>query len=103
MNRTKPTKVVYQPNPLEQDLVRTFNTPHGLRALEGLERRAYSKYRIDTPPKSDEENPAFVNPNAALYRSAQLDQLQYIKRVLKKHGADIKTLDDESQEKSLTD
>lgn len=76
------------------DLIKTFSTPHGQRVLAALKRRAYSAIRIDAkeiPVNNKYEiNPAFMNPNAALYRSAQIDVFERIERTIKSHGGDPK-------------
>ena len=66
------------------DFVKTFNTPHGRRVLDRLESRSYSLIRIDQFPTPIQPNPAFINPNAALYRAGMIDVINYCRRVLKK-------------------
>ena len=67
-----------------RDFVKTFDTPHGRRVLDRLESRPYSLIRIDQHPSPTYPNPAFLNPNAALYRAGMIDTVKYCRRVLAK-------------------
>ncbi|MCG8434509.1 MAG: hypothetical protein MJA83_10800, partial [Gammaproteobacteria bacterium] len=59
-------------------------TPHGKRVLADLERRCML-IRIDRHPRpGDPPNLAFMNPNAALYRAGMLDQVEGIRKRIKR-------------------
>ena len=88
-------------NQVVADYVKTFNTPHGRRCLAHIERRAYSAFRIDQHPTSDRPNPAYMNPDAALYRSAQIDVVQKIKRTLRTAGIDVEVLEEKDEINSI--
>lgn len=63
---------------------RVFSTPEGETVLADLEDRANRLIRIDQYPTAGNPNPAYLNPNASLYKQGQLDVVQRIKRILKK-------------------
>ena len=89
---------------LKADYVRTFNTPHGRRVLIHLEKRAYSATRIDQRPNPKDPNPAYMNPNAAMYRAGQIDVIKRIQRELKSMGVDTNAaVPDDIEEHSLED
>ena len=103
--RQAPVEVPDDINQVTADYVRTFNTPHGRRVLAHIEQRAYSAFRLDQDYKNKQSgqlNPAFMNPYAAMYRSAQIDVVQRIRRMLKKAGVDIAVIE-ETEAKSLED
>lgn len=83
------------------DYVKTFNTPSGRRVLDHLEQRAYSAFRLDQLPTDTKPNPAYMDRNAALYRSAQIDVVQKIRRTLKKAGIEIQALEDQPEIKNI--
>ena len=59
--------------------LRTFDTPHGQTVLKDMEARCYRMIRID-----QHSSPVFMNPDAALYRAAQVDQINRIRGILEK-------------------
>ena len=85
------------------DYVKTFNTPHGRRVLAHIEQRAYSAFRLDQAPTDTKPNPAFMNKDAALYRSAQIDVVQKIRRMLKSAGITVETLVEEPTIKNISE
>ena len=62
-------------NPINADLARTFDTPHGERVLDYLEWKISQDVKFDSPES--------INPNAALWREAQRDQIRMIRSKLK--------------------
>jgi len=73
--------------------VRLFNTPDGEVVLQDLEDRAHKLIRVDQYPTETMPNPAYLNPQAALYKAGLLDQVMRIKRILAK--AETQTYDDQ--------
>lgn len=100
MAQQLPSRSAPKQTPKDQinaDYVKTFNTPHGKRVLAHIEQRAYSAFRLDqeyNSKQSNQLNPAFMNPYAAMYRSAQIDVVQKIRRMLKTAGVDLGVLEE---------
>ena len=65
------------------DYRKVFRTPHGKRVLADMERRC-KLISLDRHPKPGHPNDAFMNPNAALYRAGMFDQVEGIKKRLKR-------------------
>ena len=65
------------------DYRKTFRTPHGKRVLADMERRC-KLIALDRHPQPGRPNDAFMNPNAALYRAGMFDQVEGIKKRIKR-------------------
>ena len=65
------------------DYRKTFRTPHGKRVLADLERRC-KLVDLERHPQPGQPNEAFMNPNAALYRAGMADQVEAIRKRIKR-------------------
>lgn len=65
-----------------QAYVAVFGTPQGETVLADLKRHAERHVQVDRHPTEQFPNHAFMNPHAAVYRTAMLDFVRRIEGIL---------------------
>ena len=67
-----------------QAYIAVFGTPQGETVLRDLRRHAERHVQVDRHPTEHYPNAAFMNPTAAVYRTALVDFVRRIEGILSK-------------------